>query len=347
MLSLTATTSLFPNIEGPSSSSSPTPPLSPSPAPSSAASPTPNSLLSTPSPLPPSSRDFEIHRLALVEFLSTRRIAEKFKISQTRVRQIIGHVAEWMTEMLPLKSEQDIEKEKRYAIHLAAAQLQNQIEQLQYAWDGSSDPKYQRQQTRAIVALARLGVSSHHLDALASRGAGFQPAENDADTPLHSSADSQISSPKSEIPNSPTAPVPCSPSPSFEDCSPHSPQASCLEPQVSSESAATPSPETDLLLNFNAAKDTLAGFDIAEKNLLKAIDNAHGKPERQAYLQESLTEFRTSRANYILELSPKFPSLVEKLESEKLESENLAKEKLPSQPIPNHLQSTDLSPSEI
>src|SRR5262245_22857934 len=112
--------------------------------------PTDNCLLTTDRRLPPAPRDFEIHRLALVELLSTYRIAEKFKISQTRVRQIIARVAEWMTEMLPLKSEQDIEKEKNYAIHLAAAQLQNQIEHLKYSWDASSDPKYYRQMTRTI-----------------------------------------------------------------------------------------------------------------------------------------------------------------------------------------------------
>src|SRR6185369_3233944 len=130
-------------------------------------------------PSPPSSRDFEIHRLALVEFLSTRRIAEKFRISQTRVRQITARVAEWLTEMLPIKAEQDIEKEKRYAIHLAAAQLQHQIETLQTHWEGSGDPKYQRQQTRAILALARLGAHSHTLDSLADRAAAFHPAESD------------------------------------------------------------------------------------------------------------------------------------------------------------------------
>ena len=121
-----------------------------------------------PLPLPPSTRDFEIHRLSLVEFLSTRCIAEKFEISQTRVRQVVDRVAEWLTEMLPNPTEASQEKQKRYAIHLAAAQLQNQIELLRSIWTGTADPKYLRQQTRAILALARLGVPAGKLDALAA-----------------------------------------------------------------------------------------------------------------------------------------------------------------------------------
>src|SRR3954466_7464279 len=125
------------------------PSFSPSlPPPVSPSFPTRDCFLPTPSRLPPAARDFEIHRLHLVELLSTRRLAEKFQISQTRVRQIIARVADWLTEMLPTKSEQDIEKEKRYARHLAAAQLEHQIRQLQNYWDGSGDPKYLRQQTR-------------------------------------------------------------------------------------------------------------------------------------------------------------------------------------------------------
>src|SRR6185369_9026224 len=128
MLTLTPTDSLSPSLH---------PSIAPSAEPA-----TVNGPLPIFDRLPPSSRDFEIHRLALVEFLSTRQIAEKFHISQTRVRQLIGRVADWIVEVLPIKSEQDIEKEKRYAIYLAAAQLQNQIQVLQNYWNGTSDPKY-------------------------------------------------------------------------------------------------------------------------------------------------------------------------------------------------------------
>ncbi|HEY2414723.1 MAG TPA: hypothetical protein VGI40_20935 [Pirellulaceae bacterium] len=252
-------------------------------------------------PSPPSPRDFEIHRLSLVEFFSTRRLAEKYEISQTRVRQIIAHVSDWLTEMLPVKSEQDIEKEKRFAIHLAAAQLRHQIQQLQNYWDGSGDPKYLRQQTRAIQALARLGAHSHTLDSLAANsgagfqpaescGAGFQPAENgfsdDSPETLTRRASEDESVPNPTAPGASAAssaaslspPPPLSPSPPFSipnssfppeaDCSPSTPSSFSPHPSSFGEADLTPSPETDLLLQPENARDTLKGLEILERNLL-------------------------------------------------------------------------------
>ena len=127
--------------------------------------------------LPPSSRDLEIHRQNLIEHLSTRRLAELHKISQTRVRQIVYRVCQWLAAMLPVPTEADLEQEKRLAVHIAAAALQHQIEQLQTLFDATYDPKYLRQQTRAILALARLGTSPGALDSLAlDCGAGVSPA---------------------------------------------------------------------------------------------------------------------------------------------------------------------------
>ena len=119
--------------------------------------------------LPPTPRDLEIHRLNAVEFLSTYRVAEIHKLSQTRVRQVIARVNDWLAEVLPVPSEADIEKQKRLALHLAAAQLRHQIETLATYWSATGDPKYLRQQTRAILALARLGTPATTLDALAAQ----------------------------------------------------------------------------------------------------------------------------------------------------------------------------------
>jgi hypothetical protein len=277
--------------------------------------PTPDSRL------PPAARDFEIHRLALVEFLSTRRITEKYEISQTRVRQIIARVADWLTEMLPVKSEADMEKEKRYAIHLAAAQLQHQIEHLQIFWDATSDPKYYRQQARAILALARLGVSSHHLDSLAA---------NYSDDPLPTQARSASEGPSSQPVTHPTAastsltpplshssastssfsihPSAFASPPPSEDCSPQTPQAFSLASSASPTPDATSSPAIDLLRNPELIKDTLKGLDIMERNLLSYVDQiSPSETERLQHLHESLADLRQSRANYILQLGPNAP----------------------------------------
>src|SRR5439155_20575031 len=106
---------------------------------------------------PPTPRDFDIHRLSLVMHFSTRRIAEIHRLSQTRVRQIIHRVSQWLAATLTVKTEVEREQEVRLAQHLAAEQMRNQIEDLQKYWQGSGDPKYLPQQTRVIAALPRLG----------------------------------------------------------------------------------------------------------------------------------------------------------------------------------------------
>ena len=105
-------------------------------------------------PLPPTPRDFDIHKMHLVQFASTRTIAQKHGISQTRVRQVVQRVSHWLAAALPVKTEVEQEQETRLAQHLAADQLRNQLEDLRILWDATHDPKYFRQQTRVITALA-------------------------------------------------------------------------------------------------------------------------------------------------------------------------------------------------
>src|SRR5947208_13774183 len=70
--------------------------------------------------LPPTARDFDIHHLSLVEKVSTRTIADKHGISQTRVRQIVKRVAQWLSESLPAESEAADAATLRLAQHIAA-----------------------------------------------------------------------------------------------------------------------------------------------------------------------------------------------------------------------------------
>jgi hypothetical protein len=108
--------------------------------------------------LPPTPRDFEIHRAILIERASTRVIAERHRLSQTRVRQLTKRVCNWLAQNLPVPTEAEQAQEVRLAQHLAADQLNHQIEQLQIFWDQTYDPKYLRHQTRVMTALARLGI---------------------------------------------------------------------------------------------------------------------------------------------------------------------------------------------
>src|SRR5947209_2980011 len=101
--------------------------------------------------LPPTPRDFDIHRSASVLNLSTREIAGRHVLSQTRVRQIIERVNVWLAEQLSISTEVETEKRARLAQHLAADQLAAQCEELQRFWTQTSDPKYLRQKTRVIL----------------------------------------------------------------------------------------------------------------------------------------------------------------------------------------------------
>jgi len=117
---------------------------------------------------PPTARDFDILRMSAVEWASTRAIAAKHHISQTRVRQVVQRTTAWLAQALPVRTELELEQQVRLAQNLAADQLRHQAEQLNNYWNGTGDPKYLRQQTRVVQALARLGVVPGQIEALAA-----------------------------------------------------------------------------------------------------------------------------------------------------------------------------------
>jgi hypothetical protein len=78
--------------------------------------------------LPPSVRDFQVYRYVKFDCYSTRDAADEFDISQTRVRQVIARVVEFLIESVPQR-EGDDQKEVRLA---AAERLAR--EQLEYLY---------------------------------------------------------------------------------------------------------------------------------------------------------------------------------------------------------------------
>src|SRR5437588_3953871 len=133
--------------------------------------------------LPPTARDFDIHHMSLVENVSTRQIADKHGISQTRVRQVIERVTRWIGTTLPQKSDLEREQETRLAQRLAAEQLRHQCQTLENLWFATTDPKYFRQQMRAILALARLGIVPGMIEALAADAVEGPLAEDEPQEP--------------------------------------------------------------------------------------------------------------------------------------------------------------------
>src|SRR5205823_2210540 len=76
-------------------------------------------------------------------------------------------------------TELEQEQETRLAQRLAAEQLRHQCQILEALWGATTDPKYFRQQMRAILALSRLGIVPGTIEALAADAVAgpFDPNE--------------------------------------------------------------------------------------------------------------------------------------------------------------------------
>src|SRR5882724_12832693 len=134
-----------------------------------------NSVSSSPTPrvspsqkLPPTDRDFEIYDAIHIAGLSTRCQADKWEISQTRVRQIVRRVVEWMGEVLPPQTRVAKEQETHLARQIAADRFQHQLEEMTTFWDMTRESKYAGLRMRITTAQARLGAVGGLLGGLAA-----------------------------------------------------------------------------------------------------------------------------------------------------------------------------------
>ena len=258
---------------------------------------TPNPLPSDSRPLPPTARDFEIFEQNQVHFLSTRHIAEKHAISQTRVRQIVARVADWLATHLPAKSEAEKEAELRLAQHLAAAQLRRQVEVLKNFFDATGDPKYLRHQSRVIISLARLGVVPGAIDALAA------DCEDDTST-----TDAHRPSPDS----SPLSPDPCplTPAPSLRDCSLPEQQTASDDLAATANHTPTPNHDESYANTPLDPESTLQGLTIMERRLLTLLaETSPDNHDRHQSLQRTLATVRHHKTTLELRLSPDHPGV--------------------------------------
>src|ERR1044072_7084219 len=110
--------------------------------------------------LPPSELDFEIYEAVQIRNSSTHIQAQKWEISQTRVRQIVRRVVEWLAEVLPPQTKIAREQEIHLARQIAADRFQRQLEEAERFWTHTQDLKYAGLRTRVTTAQARLGVVS-------------------------------------------------------------------------------------------------------------------------------------------------------------------------------------------
>jgi hypothetical protein len=241
----------------------------------------------TAAPLPPTPRDFEIFEQSQVIFLSTRHIADKHGISQTRVRQIVARVAAWLAAHLPARTEAQQEAEVRLAQHLAAAQLRRQIEVLRAHFDGTGDPKYLRHQTRVITALARLGIVPGGIDALAA---------DYSDEPSAST--------------SPTDHGPLTTNPLPGDCSPREHRLATGDADADAAPATTDE-AVEASDQPTLSPDTqFQGLQIMERRLLTLLDQTSpDDKDRRSSLEGTLATIRRNLASLELRLSPHQPGV--------------------------------------
>ena len=118
--------------------------------------------------LPPTERDFEIYEAVHVGNASTWSQAAKHQISQTRVRQIIRRVVEWLGEVLPPQAKIAREQEIHLARQIAASRFQHQLEEATAFWNEARELKYAGLRMRLTAAQARLGVVAGMIDGLAA-----------------------------------------------------------------------------------------------------------------------------------------------------------------------------------
>ena len=89
--------------------------------------------------LPPSARDFHVYEHVAVEGNSTRQAAQKFKISQTRVCQVIRQVAAFTASVLPGILESEVPEAQRLVMsrNVAGLRLAHLYEEAMTAWRNS------------------------------------------------------------------------------------------------------------------------------------------------------------------------------------------------------------------
>ena len=118
--------------------------------------------------LPPSGRDFQVYQRVIVDAASTRQAASEFSVSQTRVRQVVQRVSQWLTQELPAASKENDQVQLWLAKHVAADRLQALLGETMDGWRKLHDTKNFGMALRLITAQSKLPAMPGTLEALAA-----------------------------------------------------------------------------------------------------------------------------------------------------------------------------------
>jgi len=116
---------------------------------------------------PPSGRDFLAYQRVVVDAASTRTVADELQISQTRVRQIVRRVIDWMQQNLPEDNEMSEAAQLRVARHIAADRLERYFCEADCAWRQTGQIKYANVVLKVISAQIKLPAMAGTIEALA------------------------------------------------------------------------------------------------------------------------------------------------------------------------------------
>jgi hypothetical protein len=108
--------------------------------------------------LPPSGRDFQVYERVVVQTASTRDVAKEFSLSQTRVRQIVKRVAQWLLQELPTASEAADAAHLRLSQHMAADRLEGLFCEAMTGWRARHETKYFGLALRVITLQSKMPV---------------------------------------------------------------------------------------------------------------------------------------------------------------------------------------------
>jgi len=182
----------------------------------------------SPQCLPPTSRDFLVYERIIIEQATTRQAAEEVGLSQTRVRQIVHRVEEYLAGTLVTEDREGVDRGRlRLAQCVAADRLHNLYGEALERWHATQETKYFTVVLRLIAAQAKLSAQPFTLAALTADALeGPLPEEPPANA--------------ADIAAIPAAKAPFEPAaPPNEDCSTLSPAAATLGPASRPEVAAT------------------------------------------------------------------------------------------------------------
>jgi hypothetical protein len=214
-------------------------------------------LDSQPTPLPPSGRDFIVYERVILDSATTRQAAAEAGISQTRVRQIVRRVIQWLAQTLPADSSQSEAAQLRVARHMAADRLEACYQSANRAWLSTGQPKYANLVIRIINAQSKLPVVAGAYEALMAdvlagplpeSGAGLSPA-----VPSHSEND-----------------------PPVEDCSPAASQTAESEPDAADPHAQDTTEPTTCDAESAEARAARAAFFAPAHSAGDLPDNSLG-----------------------------------------------------------------------